>query len=75
MLSSGKAAFEEDTKIIWPLEKLQAYFSHCKQFQPLLSTDASMVLTRYYQRQRKLDYPNMARTTVRLLQSSIRHVV
>ncbi len=59
---------------LWSMEKLQNYFSYCKTFTPNLSEEAAEILRRYYQRQRRADdeVMNMARTTVRLLQSAIR---
>ena len=56
----------------WSLAKLQAYFSHIKNFRPTLSPSAHSVLSRYYQRQRQTDMMDAARTTVRLLQSCVR---
>ncbi len=56
----------------WSLDKLKAYFSYCKSFRPVMSDDASEVLSQYYQRQRMSDDAHAARTTVRLLQSAIR---
>ncbi len=64
---------KDKSSATWSLEKLQAYFAYCKQFQPYLSKDASVILSTYYQKQRQGDHLNMARTTVRLLQSAIRY--
>ncbi len=77
---SGKDPTKEDqatqsSSTLWSLDKLRAYFAYSKRFQPELSPDASTVLSQYYQCQRRSDYPNMARTTVRLLQSTIRYNV
>ncbi|TRY70613.1 hypothetical protein TCAL_02324 [Tigriopus californicus] len=64
---------ENVTKELWPFDKLQSYFVYCKRNNPDLSDDAIEVLSRYYQRQRNgEDQNNMARTTVRMLQSAIR---
>ena len=57
---------------MWSFEKLQAYFIYCKKFDPVLTQDAMKILSVYYQRQRRADNANMARTTVRMLQSVIR---
>ena len=60
----------------WDLEKLQTYFEYCKRLKPELSSDASKILQAYYVYQRRFgdcdEQRDKARTTVRLLQSSIR---
>ena len=56
----------------WSLEKLRSYFSYIQQFKPSLSPSAGQVLTQYYRRQRTTDGAEVARTTVRLLQSCVR---
>jgi DNA helicase MCM9 len=56
----------------WTFDQLQSYISLSKRINPDLDHDASAILTQYYKRQRKGDGYNAARTTVRLLQSSIR---
>lgn len=63
---------ENATKELWAFDKLQSYFVYCKRNNPDLSDDAIEVLSRYYQRQRNGEDQNMARTTVRMLQSAIR---
>ena len=67
---------EEKTKpagdSYWSLTKLRAYFSHVKLLRPDLSRGACQVLDHYYKYRRNSDVADAARTTIRLLQSSIR---
>ena len=70
---SPLSQLEEKSNTTWSLGKLQAYFAHCKTFKPELSEEAADVLAKYYQRQRSRDELSTARTTVRLLQSTIRY--
>ena len=56
----------------WSLTRLQAYFSHVKMLRPDLGSGAYQVLERYYKYKRNSDLADAARTTIRLLQSSIR---
>ena len=57
---------------LWNFDEMKAFFAFCRQKVPKMSPDASRVLARYYQKQRSSDTANMARTTIRLLQSTIR---
>ena len=56
----------------WPIVKLQAYFNYIRTLKPQLSLAANRILSKYYQRQRQTDGADVARTTVRLLQSCVR---
>ena len=63
------------TSPVWSFETLQSYVMLVKQmFQPKLSQPAKMLLSRYFQLQRKADTSgvNAARTSMRLLESLIR---
>lgn len=51
---------------------MQEYFSVVKNLNPTLTEEANMVLQRYYQAHRQANQGQMARTTVRLLESLIR---
>eukprot|EP00118_Oscarella_pearsei_P018417 m.188625 g.188625 ORF g.188625 m.188625 type:complete len:552 (+) comp39391_c1_seq5:284-1939(+) len=70
----GRTAVEscDFTKFLWSMEKLQSFFSYVKTINPVLTPGADNVLSRYYQRQRQADGRNVARTTIRLLESMVR---
>lgn len=71
----GKDPFKvqnPDSELMWKFDKIQAYFQYIKKLNPLLSPGANKILSNYYQRQRNTDAMDVARTTVRLLQSCIR---
>ena len=63
---------EASNEPLWTFDEMKAFFAFCRQKVPKMSPDASKVLARYYQKQRSSDSANMARTTIRLLQSTIR---
>ena len=63
---------EASNEPLWTFDEMKAFFAFCRQKLPKMSPDASKVLARYYQKQRSSDTANMARTTIRLLQSTIR---
>eukprot|EP00276_Gloeochaete_wittrockiana_P008684 CAMPEP_0184650148 /NCGR_PEP_ID=MMETSP0308-20130426/7671_1 /TAXON_ID=38269 /ORGANISM="Gloeochaete witrockiana, Strain SAG 46.84" /LENGTH=1584 /DNA_ID=CAMNT_0027083485 /DNA_START=135 /DNA_END=4886 /DNA_ORIENTATION=+ len=57
----------------WPMDKTQMYLCYVKNsFTPTMTTGAERVLSEYYQLQRHHDQNNAARTTIRLLESSVR---
>jgi DNA helicase MCM9 len=71
----GKDPMKESSSVettLWNFDKLQAFFVFCKHVNPTMAQDSSLVLSKYYQKQRGSDGVNMARATVRLLQSCIR---
>ncbi|XP_071956636.1 DNA helicase MCM9-like [Antedon mediterranea] len=57
---------------LWTLDKMQSYFTLVSAIEPVMSNDATIVLSRYYQAQRRADQRNVARTTIRLLESMVR---
>jgi DNA helicase MCM9 len=64
---------DQMVKPLWPLDKLQVYFSYVKAaFAPDMTPDSQEVLQMYYRKQRATDQRNAARTTLRLLESMIR---
>lgn len=58
--------------VFWTIERMKAYIAHCKAIQPSLTPVVEKILGKYYQRQRRVDQSNTARTTIRLLESLIR---
>lgn len=69
LFAGGKTQGGDQT---WTLERLQAYISHAKSFQPEITAEAEQVLARYYQLHRSADNRQSARTTIRLLESMVR---
>ncbi|XP_038995906.1 probable DNA helicase MCM9 [Hibiscus syriacus] len=64
---------DEDLANIWPLSNLRWYIGYVKKhFKPMLTKEAEMVISSYYQLQRRSATHNAARTTVRMLESLIR---
>ncbi|KAJ1555778.1 DNA helicase mcm9 [Cladochytrium tenue] len=60
-------------KAVWSLDKLRSYVSFVKAHCiPRMTDKASTIIQKYYQLQRLSDGRNVARTTVRLLESLIR---
>ncbi|NXM65316.1 MCM9 helicase, partial [Serilophus lunatus] len=57
---------------LWSMEKMKTYFCLIKSIHPKLSDESNLILARYYQMQRQSDCRNVARTTIRLLESLIR---
>jgi DNA helicase MCM9 len=63
----------ERSNEIWSIATLQSYFNYVKaNFAPKLSENASEVLIKYWKTQRGADSRVASRTTIRLLESSIR---
>ncbi|CAG7827610.1 unnamed protein product [Allacma fusca] len=70
----GKDVFNRTatSENLWDLDTLQAYFVLSKDIKPKMSRSANEVLSTYYEFQRNSSNRNVARTTVRLLESLIR---
>lgn len=59
--------------LFWDFEKLKQYLKLVRnRFNPTLSRISEIVLSKYYQLQRRMDTLRCARTTVRLLESLVR---
>ncbi|KAK9943255.1 hypothetical protein M0R45_008869 [Rubus argutus] len=68
-----KGKHDEDLADIWPFPMLRRYIHFVKgYFKPVLTKEAEIVISSYYQLQRKSATDNAARTTVRMLESLIR---
>ncbi|PON87322.1 hypothetical protein TorRG33x02_168140, partial [Trema orientale] len=64
---------DEDLSNIWPFPMLRRYIQYVKEnFRPVLTKEAEIVISSYYQLQRRSATQNAARTTVRMLESLIR---
>lgn len=63
---------EEEEVDVWSIEKLAAYIAYCKTFQAEITPESERLLSKYYQRQRRLEFRNSSRITIRLLESLIR---
>lgn len=62
-----------DLANFWPLPMLRRYIHFVKgSFKPVLTKDAEEIISSYYQLQRRSATQNVARTTVRMLESLIR---
>ncbi|CAL9021279.1 unnamed protein product [Prunus brigantina] len=76
ILSEGepdKGKQDEDLANIWPFPMLRRYIHFVKgYFRPVLTREAEIVISSYYQLQRRSATGNAARTTVRMLESLIR---
>ncbi|KAL6269737.1 hypothetical protein ACE6H2_026648 [Prunus campanulata] len=76
ILSEGepdKDKQDEDLANIWPFPMLRRYIHFVKgYFRPVLTKEAEIVISSYYQLQRRSATGNAARTTVRMLESLIR---
>ncbi|CAL5043793.1 unnamed protein product [Urochloa decumbens] len=61
------------SEVKWTLSQLRRYINYVKnQFKPVLTKKAEIVISSYYQLQRKSGTHNAARITVRMLESLIR---
>ncbi|CAN6178752.1 unnamed protein product [Urochloa humidicola] len=61
------------SEVKWTLSQLRRYMNYVKkQFKPVLTKKAEIIISSYYQLQRKSGTHNAARTTVRMLESLIR---
>ncbi|KAJ1258632.1 hypothetical protein BS78_10G090600 [Paspalum vaginatum] len=61
-----------DASVKWTLPQLRRYINYVRRFKPVLTKEAEIVISSYYQLQRKSGTHNAARTTVRMLESLIR---
>ncbi|KAL5705129.1 DNA helicase [Ranunculus cassubicifolius] len=70
---SEKGTSSDDSVDVWPLTMLRRYIHYVKgRFKPYLRKDAEEIISSYYQLQRRSATDNLARTTVRMLESLIR---
>ena len=69
---TGQEPWKANSREVWNFDQMKAYFAFCRQNNPKMTPEASKILSKYYQKCRSADGANMARTTVRLLQSTIR---
>ena len=63
----------KEDRVDWNMEQMQAYFEMCKQINASdMTQQASLILTKYYQKQRRDELRDKSRTTIRLLESLMR---
>jgi DNA helicase MCM9 len=62
----------DSKKLTFSPKQMQAYIYFVRRLEPSLTPASNMVLTKYYQLQRRTDGNQSARTTIRMLESLIR---
>jgi DNA helicase MCM9 len=70
--SMSRLVDHSQPSILWNMDKLRNYISYVRRLTPVMTSQANRVLSQYYQVQRQADARNVARTTVRLLESLVR---
>lgn len=72
ILSGKNAPDGQSQPNLWSMDKIRSYLCFIRSLSPALTEGAKRVLAAYYKAQRQTDDRNVARTTMRLLESIIR---